>query len=1013
MKIISKYWKHITIAFLCLTPLVWFWGKSNILINGIDTNFPLNPEIWFWRRLFVWNGISNAGSDFSSSTAGMFFHLVQFVPSILGINLQLIEIISILFWFALIVISSYFFIHAILPKRSFPQLVFVVFYSFNIYLFNTWENIKVANLSLMAGIPLVIGALILLDKRTISLKTGIMIFIVSGFIVSGAGINPSYIICLFLAIFIYFIGNQIALRKNRKERLINFIIALATIVLVNAFWITPSAYHVVKSIPAQNSIDEIGFTNWIDSLSENTSIFNVLRLQGAWDWYSKDSVTGFPVYIPYALNYFYRFPFIVFSLVVPTMVLVSLIFRRKQDNHLYLFFVLLFIVGLFLSAGTHLPTGSIFRFLMDKIPFFSLFRSPWYIFTPLIIFASAGLVSLLVDFAYELTEQKKYLILNKLISIFVFVLLVGNLFYCYPLITGKIFRPQRDDSFFVKFPSYIFDAGKWLNDNKWEGRIISYPDDEIENFEWGYRGIDSILHLFTDREIIFLSLNDTGLSINRLAREFYTRLRKGELTALKNIAQKMGASMMFYKNDQKSLSPEIPMDLREGVESVDIGEWKFYKLMGTGTVPKIYSSPKFLFSTPYQESSIGLTSLNSNTQIINPNDSEIMKIGKLLNVAGSLVVAQNMNAKSFIDYSSSSTSTLNSAINDNKSTVQYEFDVFDNGEYRPILERYAIEDFGISTQDNLIVLLDNKKVTFYFDQRDDSFIFYKALSLNKGKHLLSFEIIDRNLISENNFQNINTLGVVYEKDKAVLEMEIENNNEYLSIVNKSGVDIPLHLGVSSFDPLVPYFISFKYRKGFGENGLVIVDQENKSTLIKSQSHPRPESTEWIEGSFYFDPVKTESKMRISLVAPTGNSKTGTKVYFDDIVVKKVFTNNLIFLKDNSGELSVPNIDYKKVSPVLYRGVVQGSKGSHVIIFSENYSPDWEIRLFDENGKRINRVLPHFSINLYANAWFADQLPENYNFEIFYKPQRLFNIGLTISGITTILGLSLFLFKKKK
>ena len=77
MNFIKKYWLVLLIGLLGLTPLIWFYGKGSVFINGIDTNFPLDPWIWFQRRLYVWNSITNGGADFSSSTAGLFFHLIQ------------------------------------------------------------------------------------------------------------------------------------------------------------------------------------------------------------------------------------------------------------------------------------------------------------------------------------------------------------------------------------------------------------------------------------------------------------------------------------------------------------------------------------------------------------------------------------------------------------------------------------------------------------------------------------------------------------------------------------------------------------------------------------------------------------------------------------------------------------------------------------------------------------------------------------------------------------------------
>ncbi|KKR11069.1 MAG: hypothetical protein UT38_C0004G0027, partial [Microgenomates group bacterium GW2011_GWA2_39_19] len=96
-KIILSVLKILPYVLLGLTPVVWFVGKGNTIINGIDTNFPLEPVVWFLRRFHVWNNIANGGSDFSSSIAGVFFHLIQVVPYELGLGLQGSQIFSLVF----------------------------------------------------------------------------------------------------------------------------------------------------------------------------------------------------------------------------------------------------------------------------------------------------------------------------------------------------------------------------------------------------------------------------------------------------------------------------------------------------------------------------------------------------------------------------------------------------------------------------------------------------------------------------------------------------------------------------------------------------------------------------------------------------------------------------------------------------------------------------------------------------------------------------------------------------
>jgi len=387
MKLFRSRLAFFLVVLMGFTPIIWFIGKPGVLINGSDTNFPLDPAIWFARRFFVWNSVASAGGDFSSSTAGIFFHLIQFIPFKLGFSLQLVQITSFVFWFLLIVVASFIFARVILQKNIFAQFTLVIFYSFNIYLFNTWENVKVANLSLVASIPLALSILILAKRGRISKKAVVFYSVLVGVLVSGTGINPAYFVSFFLVLTIYVLAQVLV--NFSKEAIIgilrNFSLLSTLIILVNSFWILPTSSFIIKNIGPGKSIDTIGYTNWIDSLSKNASILNIIRLQGAWDWYAFDGVTGLPLYIPYALNFFFRMPFIIFSLGLPVLVIVSLLFANKKMRDLYLAFGLMFILGIFLGVGTHLPTGHAFRFFA-RCPFlhfsgalgiFSPYWLPW------------------------------------------------------------------------------------------------------------------------------------------------------------------------------------------------------------------------------------------------------------------------------------------------------------------------------------------------------------------------------------------------------------------------------------------------------------------------------------------------------------------------------------------------------------------------------------------------------------------------------------------------------------
>lgn len=969
---IRRIWPVILLAIFSLTPILWFIGKGGFLINGVDTNFPLNPEIWFTRRFFVWNNIFNGGIDFSSSISGLFFHLVQLIPFKMGLSLQNVQIISLVFWFSALVFSSYFLATLLFEENKLSRVIFSVIYSFNIYLFNSWENVKVSNLSLFVATPLLIGILILLYRKKLRFVSAFFYSLLGGIFLSGAGINPSYFLTFFLVLALFVLGELAVDYRDVKGlfyKIKGCLVIVAALILVNSFWILPTTRFILKSVPPSQSISEIGFTNWINSLSENTSLFNVLRLQGAWDWYATDQETGETLYIPYAHNYFKSLPFVAFSILLPGLAFLSLFFVESKKRNFYLSFSLMIVVGTFLGAGTHPPTGQLYLLILRFIPFFSLFRSPWYIFTILLIIGYAGLIGLFFD-----QFSKKF----RRLAIFVaVVLLVGNLFYSYPLITGKIFRPERHDSFYVKFPAYVLEAADWLNKSgDKSGRIVGYPDDEIEQFSWGYRGIESILQLAADKETLFLSLNNPDIEIAKVIKEFYRALKKGQVETVYGLASKLGTGLLFEKKDQISLAPPLPGEISR-LPSRNFGDWNFYDLSSILSGPKIDTAIKFYRGYPYDVGEKILSVLPQEGTLINPKDTVVNGIEEIVRGAGKVVFATNLQEKEsqvFVTFESAARYERKDL-----SKVVYEFEIPEAGRYSPVLENYKLADFGLISQNDLPANLDGEDILLKLKEVGD-YVIFEPLYFDNGKHRVTLTIQNKNLV---NFDG----------------GEVEVNSLGSEDVFKDYV-------VENFDPLLPYLIEVEYLRIYGADSQVAMTQTRGSTKIKFQAEAGFSYPEWNVLSFFYHPVESPSELKISLVSPKSKGPLGAKNHYRNLKVTKVFTNEMAFVKDPSEVLPKQEVFFTRKSPTLYEGEVKNVGGNHVILFRENYSSDWK---FEVIGKRVNP--PHFSANLYSNAWYLEEMPENYSFRIYYFPQRYFLWGGILSLLTFLTGFGLWVKQK--
>lgn len=962
-----------------------------MVINGVDTNFPLDPLTWFLRRLYVWSSNANAGADFSSSTAGLFFHSVQVIPSLLHFNLQIVQLFSLIFWFSLIIFGSFILGRILFPGRFLVQLLFVNLYAFNIYLFNTWENVKVANLSLMSAIPLGFSVLLLLRNKTLTYaKAGFLLCLI-GLIISGAGINPAYIVSFFLLLGLYTFADVVCDFGYKKAtvKIKNYLFVVTIILLVNMHWILPTLNFIFQNITSSGSIDKIGFTNWVQSLSADTSLVNVMRMQGAWDWYAFDSITGLPLYIPYALRFLADWRFVFFSFLITAIAISAFLVKKRSQNYLYLAFGLMFILSIFLGSGTHPPTGYLFGWMGRYIPFFSLFRSPWYIFTPLFVVSLAGLVSLFFYNIEEYIDRLGYSS-KKVIGAMIILLILGNLVYSYPLVQGKIFRPDQSQNFYIQFPTYLFEAKNWLDTNN-RGRVIGYPDDEIERFNWGYTGIDSILNLLVDNQSLFSPLNAPDAPIASIIKLFYLNLKRGEISSATALASKLNIGLIFEKKDQPSLSPGLP-DIIKQWPSKNFGEWSFYQYPENSFLPKIFTASNIYLNYSKDSSALPLTILASRDITVDSGDSQLEGITEINEHKGNVLIAQNMQAEELSRFTSSPSLLANRLTVRDLSKGEFNFQLPASGAYQPVLEKYALEYFGLNTQKGIDVKLDDQSVHLEIDTENDSYIFFKELNLAAGNHKLVFSLVNSNLV-KGDFED-SELMKYGEGEFAIIS---ENNRRYLNILNKSDKDIGINFPIISFNPYITYLVQLRYHQIYGNNAQALISQRNQNALVKTQVERLPNHPEWTAVSFYYEPVRTSSDIVIKVVAPSTKDPLGTKVSYDDLQVYKVFQNNLLLIKKPMGVMSTPEVTFKEVSPVLYEGKVENSPTGHTLVFSENYSPNWDLSIEADNSG-ISKPI-HFSTNLYANGWFVKNAPNGYKFRIYYKPQSLWVFGLTISLVT--------------
>lgn len=964
MRFARKYWQYILLGLLCLTPLLWFVGKGpQVLINGVDTNFPLDPLVWFKRRLFSWNSVTNLGSDFSSSTAGLFFHLIQVIPSLLDLSLRNIQIISLIFWFSAIVFGSFMLSKVVVPKNKIGQVIFVAIYSFNTYLFNTWENVKVSNLALVAALPIFVYVIYSWHKGLIKNYKAILILVIASIIATGSGINPAYFSVLFLVIII----EALLLGKPFHKGLI----ALLILALINLFWILPLLVFLFTN--QTHNLSDMGLTNWLNSLSENTSLLNVIRLQGAWDWHALDK-SGMPQYLPYTLNYLYKLPFIVFGFAIPFLVFISFLFYQKERRFWYIFFGSLTFLGIFLGLGSHPPTGAIFKYFYTHIPFLSFFRSPWYVFTPILIVSYAGLVAILYDNLSLHFSNKN---LRLVMPIFAILFLVSYGFYNYPLIQGKIFRPGKD-GFYVEFSDYVYSSKDWLKEQgASNGRIISYPDDQLESFSWGYKGTESILSLFSEREMVVPSFNIPFKSFSKMLESFHSYLKTGEFTAAIAVMNFTASDTIFYKKDVITISPPIGDGIKNLVDTVNFGEWSFMRPKSEVS-KKIFAPQKVYLNTSGNDDYIyALPLLGKSAVVVDEAKGDYSIITSAVNVKGGEIGSNSIQ--------------------------NYYVDLPRKGEFNIAIEKKFV------LREGLVVKLDSKSVSGGLVSQKDNFYVLGPIAIDKGHHLLEVAYPPAsNLLSASDFSS-------FSEESGLRTEELPGDiSRTLIAYNSRNETKKLTLNVKDFNPFVNYIVGFDYKYLYGSVPLIDVIQSAPTSPLKTLPVYPGSNMDWQSTVKIFEPVAAFSKLELFVKMPPNKPGDASKSYLENIFVKRIFDNR-VFVVENVNEQnakSVPVVSFSKISPVKYKIETSGvnSGDGFILAFLEGYSNGWKLNF--PKGVTSDDI-SHITLDGYANGWYLPQGLENTQATIYYWPQNYFLAGGLISISTIIFSIGWSLYKKRR
>ncbi|MDP3941295.1 MAG: hypothetical protein Q8Q49_03200, partial [bacterium] len=517
------------------------------------------------------------------------------------------------FWFFILLFSAYsmcFFLErwGLVQNRLF-RLLLPVWYAVNFYVLQGWWIGERTKFSAMVPLPVFLVLLIGLVYNKISVVKAALLAVLVITIFNGGGMRGAPLFGGFAAgiiVTICYFSFFAVVEKNWsiiKRFMFFFLIFIPVTVLLNAYLLLPFLSHTLKSYT--DEIMRIGGAEntfgWIDMISKDASVLNLLRFQGIPEWY-----TSFDH--PYGQFFLHQRKLILISFIFPFLLFFSFLLRQTSEkNRVFYLFVTIMIVSLILSMGTHPPTGFLYHFLVQHVPGFAIFRSPLYKFGYAYWLAGGFLmvtsVVWVLDFVVRLCGKRG----NLVGVLLTFVFIAGLIVYHFPYLTGDIFRWSSDRlENRVQIPRYVYDTAAFVKTQQISSRILLLPEANgnwsADVFRWKFYSLYPLLADLSRHSFVY---NNDSLNENErsLVSALYTAIREKDIDRIRILSRLLNIEYFIVRDDfysDLSWTPTVsPLDYEEALASlsgithvVRLGEWSMFKLENFPPVGAIFTTTR-------------------------------------------------------------------------------------------------------------------------------------------------------------------------------------------------------------------------------------------------------------------------------------------------------------------------------------------------------------------------------------------------------------------------------------
>lgn len=567
---------------LALVPLTWLGAGQ--MVNGGDTNYPLHAAEAVELRLSAWNWQIGAGVPNLPNLGTLSWSLLAWLFEAVGGSAQAGQRVMLVLWFAAVPASFLFLMRTLTGRWRVAFLGGALVYALNPYFMNAWSNILVSTIAAAVAAPLLLALGLRLAPRGTRPSARLLVaWGVSALLLSIVSQSPQ-LLAVVLAVTVagvFTLGWPLAWRR------VGLLAGIA--VAVNGYWLLPQLAFLFRTegLVTGRSLESLGLTDWTTGISANTSLLNVLRSAGSWDWF--ESWAGEP-YVSYADEFLGHPLLIAIGLAIPVTALVVLALRPSR---VAVFFGAVMVVALALSTGLHPPFGFLYGWAMDNVPLFATFRSPWYKFGLATTLGFGVLVALGVGRAVDAVREAGIATrLRVAPGLVVVAACAGALAAGWPLLTGDVLLADREapPGFRARIPSYVTAAAEWLRSEHPGARVLWLPRNS-DVYHWGIAtSPQPLISYAADSSVVGeIPFSSSTAPDRTIARYLLDLLDEGRVDEALRVARLLGVELVVVRGDVDEdfygQSVESPAFLRRTLESSrslrrvrGFGPWTFYAL---------------------------------------------------------------------------------------------------------------------------------------------------------------------------------------------------------------------------------------------------------------------------------------------------------------------------------------------------------------------------------------------------------------------------------------------------